>query len=77
MNNEELTYGEKAVGLEFNPSGNSDVFKVKRHTADLIEQLHIKRCESDNPEIKRMCYLAITDLQTAQMWSVKALTWKY
>ncbi|WP_425322332.1 hypothetical protein [Arsenophonus nasoniae] len=24
-----------------------------------------------------MCSLAITDLQTAQMWTVKALTWKY
>lgn len=77
MKSEELTFGEKAVGLEFNPSGDSDVWKVKRHIADLIDELHIKRSESDNQEIKRMLSIAITDLQTAQMWAVKALTWKY
>ena len=29
-----------------------------------------------DPEVKRMASLAITDAQTAQMWAVKALTWK-
>lgn len=28
------------------------------------------------PEIKRLASIAITELQGAQMWMVKALTWK-
>ncbi|WGL96700.1 hypothetical protein QE207_09295 [Arsenophonus nasoniae] len=59
MNNKELTYGEKAVGLEFNPSGDSDVFKVKRHIADLIEQLNNFRTYEDNPEIKKCVLLLL------------------
>jgi len=35
------------------------------------------RERSDNPEIKRMCSVAITEAQSSQMWTVKALTWKY
>jgi hypothetical protein len=46
----ELSYGEKAVGLGFNPGAN--------------------------PEVKRMASVAITELQTAQMWAVKAITWQ-
>jgi hypothetical protein len=35
------------------------------------------RTETDNPEVKRMLSLAITDAQTAQMWTVKAMTWQH
>lgn len=34
------------------------------------------RAISDSQEQKRLCSVAITELQTAQMWSVKSLTWK-
>jgi hypothetical protein len=29
-----------------------------------------------DPEIKRMYSIAITEAQTAQMWAVKAATWR-
>jgi hypothetical protein len=34
------------------------------------------REKTSSQEVKRMCSIAITELQTAQMWSVKSITWK-
>jgi hypothetical protein len=31
---------------------------------------------ADDPEVKRMYSLAITDMQVAQMWAEKAATWQ-
>ena len=75
-----LTYGEKAVGLTFNPSQNGDVDFLKKTYAQIIDHLddfrqgYIKR--GDNPEMVRLCSIAITEAQTAQMWAVKAVTWR-
>lgn len=70
------TYGQRAVGISFNPSGDDEVAKCKQMLADAIDQMHQLRCASDDPEVGRMASLAITEMQTAQMWAVKALTWK-
>lgn len=75
MNNT-LTFGKKAVGLLFNPSNDSIVDNFKVKFADLIDEAHAVRETSDDPEVKRMASIAITELQTAQMWIVKAVTWK-
>ena len=72
-----LSYGEKAVGLTFNPSGNIDVNTCKIDFAVIIDNLNVLRSESENAEVKRMYSIAITELQTAQMWAVKAMTWSY
>lgn len=72
----ELSYGERAVGLTFNPSGDDAVAEAKRTCAKIIDQMHTLRGESTDPEVKRMASVAITEIQTAQMWAVKALTWK-
>jgi hypothetical protein len=72
----ELTYGERAVGLKFNPSGNDVVGTIKRQFADVIDELNEQRAESDDPEVKRMLSVAITEAQAAQMWAVKAVTWE-
>lgn len=72
----QLTYGQKAVGLSFNPSANTEVDKCKAIFANAIDQLNDLRNETTAPEVKRMCSVAITDAQSAQMWAVKALTWK-
>lgn len=73
----ELTYGEKAVGLTFNPSQDVGVFSVKRAYADIIDQMNnLRNNISSGPEVKRLCSVAITEAQTAQMWAVKAITWK-
>ena len=35
----------------------------------------LRNVTTDN-EVKRMASVAITELQTAQMWAVKAITWQ-
>jgi len=73
----EPTYGEKAVGLSFNPSGNEQVDAVKKAYASVIDLLHTIRMNQDGPnETARLASIAITEAQAAQMWAVKALTWK-
>lgn len=73
----ELTFGQKAVGIRFNPSGDENVDIIKQHYADIIDRLHNLRMDvSATPEIKRLCSAAITEAQGAQMWAVKALTWR-
>jgi hypothetical protein len=71
-----LTFGEKAVGLTFNPSGDETVAALKRTAAAFIDTCHEERTISNDPEIKRMYSIAITEAQTAQMWAVKAATWR-
>lgn len=70
------TFGQKAVGLQFNPSNQDDVALAKAEAAALIDRAHQLRLNTENPEVKRMASLAITHAQEAQMWLVKAQTWK-
>ena len=72
----ELTFGEKAVGLTFNPGGNVEVNLIKEHFANIIDLLHDKRATAGH-DTNRMLSIAITEAQTAQMWAVKAVTWQY
>lgn len=76
QNGREPTFGEKAVGLTFNPSGDDAVSKCKKIFADAIDQLHTLRLNTSEAEVGRMCSIAITEAQTAQMWAVKAITWR-
>ncbi len=71
-----LTFGEKAVGFTFNPSGDPQVHEIKRECAAIIDRLNTLRENAENGEVKRMLSVAITEVQTAQMWGVKAVTWK-
>lgn len=76
-----MTYGEKAVGLTFNPSAGSEigdhVQSIKAAAAAFIDICDNLRTATDNPEMKRMYSVAITEAQTAQMWGVKGITWQY
>lgn len=76
MEDTKMTYGQKAVGLTFNPSASDEVGKAKQGCADLIDQMNYLRNISTSQEQKRLCSIAITELQAAQMWAVKAITWK-
>ena len=71
----EQTFGQKAVGLSFNPSNDSSVDNLKRLYAEIIDSLNDFR-NSGSPEQKRLASIAITEAQGAQMWAVKAVTWK-
>ena len=68
------TYGQKAVGLTFNPSGDPQVQRIKELYATIIDLCNEARGEDRN-ERARLFSVAITEAQTAQMWAVKALTW--
>lgn len=71
----EPTYGEKAVGLKFNPSGDSAVDTIKKYYAQIIDDLNSLRSGTEIPEAKHLYSIAITEAQAAQMWAVKAITW--
>jgi len=73
---QEQTFGEKAVGLSFNPSGDDAVTNCKKGYAAVIDEMNHLRTNTENPEVKRMASVAITEAQAAQMWAVKALTWR-
>lgn len=71
-----LTYGEKAVGLTFNPSNDDAVGQCKQEYAKIIDRLNDLRNATSSGEAKRLYSIAITEAQSAQMWAVKAITWK-
>jgi hypothetical protein len=70
------SYGERAVGLNFNPSGDETVGRLKKAYAEIIDELSDLREDSSDGEAKRLYSIAITEAQTAQMWSIKAVTWR-
>ena len=72
----ELTYGEKAVGLTFNPSGDPKVQEVKELYAKIIDLINDLRTP-DRGEKQRLLSVAITEAQTAQMWAVKGITYQF
>ena len=72
----ELSFGERAVGLTFNPGNNPEVDKCKREFAVVIDRMNHLRNTSEDFEVRRMASVAITEAQTAQMWAVKAITWQ-
>jgi hypothetical protein len=73
----QMTFGEKAVGLTFNPSNDPTVQAIKLKCADLIDEIHELRTNQPDAEIARMASIAITDIQSGQMWAVKAATWRF
>lgn len=70
-----LTFGEQAVGLSFNPGGDENVNKIKKLYAQVIDLLNKFRTSEQNGQ-NRLIHIAITEAQGAQMWGVKAITWK-
>lgn len=73
----EPTFGEKAVGLSFNPGGSDAVHACKAGFAAEIDRMNnYRNAPTTSPEAKRLASIAITELQGAQMWAVKALTWR-
>lgn len=71
-----MSLGKKLVGVNFNPSALTDVDKIKNLCADLIDLIakHSGSVSSVNNNL--ICEEAILKVMDAQMWSVKAITWK-
>lgn len=75
----QLTFGEKLVGLNFNPSNDTDVDKVKRlfaQIADLVNDYRNRPQETTQLEATLFPH-TIGEILNAQMNVVKLLTLKY
>lgn len=72
------TRGEKLVGLDFNPSDNKDVTKIKQHIAaiiDLIYDLDGGKLDDVTHRLPlKLREYATHDLIQAQMMAVKFIT---
>lgn len=75
----ELTYGEKAVGITFNPGGMPEVNDIKTKCAAVIDELNnqreVAKAANEGEKIAQFT-IAIRAIQDGQMWGVKAATWK-
>lgn len=75
-----LTPGEKAVGLTFNPSGSEEVIRLKEIFAeafDIVEKSVPADDGTNETAMKRkMRDSALSEIITAQMWAVKIITLK-
>ena len=74
--NRPYTFGERACGVPFNPGGDPTVAKIKAQFAVIVDTIHGLRESSIDGEVQRMLAIAMTEAQTAQMWAVKAITWR-
>lgn len=70
-----MTKGEYRVGVDFNPSKNPEVDKLKAAAAELIDLIS-EIDDQGESEIKRLKALAATEVESAAMWCVKAATKK-
>lgn len=78
-----MTRGEYIVGIDFNPSNDDLVGKIKRAAADFIDLLETIPCESDDvvQEAEKVTLkdIALRTVEDAAMYGVKAVTkgeWK-
>lgn len=71
-----MTYGQKCVGVSFNPSGDENVAKIKQCAAEMIDTL-VNSITGENSELKAEIHRrAVQDVIAAQMMCVKAVTFK-
>lgn len=84
-----MTKGEYRVGIDFNPSNDDTVGKIKRAAADLIDILDDIPMPTVDPEadadvlietiehlceVDRLRVIAQRHIEEAAMWAVKAVT---
>ncbi len=73
-----MTKGEYRVGINFNPSSDDMVGKIKRAAADLIDLIETipgsEMRDLRGNEAGRLKSLAQTHVEDAAMWAVKAAT---
>lgn len=74
-----MTLGEYRVGITFNPGGNKMVDEIKRAAASLIDLIEGIPVPDDAAkltlsEVGRLKALAMTQVEQAAMWAVKAAT---
>ena len=70
-----VTKGEYRVGIDFNPSGDGNVNRIKEQAAALIDTIADLDDKGD-PEFARCKALGMTAVEEGAMWGVKAATKK-
>lgn len=70
---EDNTLGEKRVRTKFNPSDDSKVQHIKERCAELINYIDQNVLVKDS-EQGRLKAIALTTVEEAAMWAVKAAT---
>lgn len=79
----QLTYGEKYVGITFNPSNNQEVDRIKTISADFINEIELQKVAratmngSVDEDVLELYKQAKIKMLEAQMLAVKAATWKF
>lgn len=77
-----MTKGEYRVGINFNPSADDTVGRIKSMASaliDLIDGVPVPAVDSQESamhsnEVARLKALAQTEIESAAMWAVKAAT---
>ena len=72
----EMTFGERLVGLNFNPSGDDKVGQVKKLFAEIADILNNTQLTMENPLVGQLFGHAVGEILNAQMNVVKLLTLK-
>lgn len=72
-----LTFGEKLVGITFNPSNDGDVAEIKTKMAEVANLLYRVGANERTQLSTRIYDAAIISLLEAQMMAVKFVTLKY
>ena len=74
----QLTFGEKLVGVTFNPSLDDKVAKANKLFAAAADLLHEDMLKREESQLSSVLYdHAICEILNAQMNVVKVLTLKY
>lgn len=74
----EMTFGEKLVGITFNPSADDKVAKAKQLCAELADLLNDENSSKESSQFsQRLFSHAVGEILNAQMNVVKVLTLKY
>lgn len=74
--NRELSFGEKACDVSFNPSRDPVVDEIKKKAAELIDLIAALRSAAGPGEKGRYYSKAISHIEDGQMNAVKAATWQ-
>ena len=72
-----LSFGEILVGIEFNPSNDDKVAKVKQLMAEVANIMKDAYNESEKSPVKSLLFdHAVGEILNAQMNAVKVITFK-
>ena len=68
-----MTLGEQRCHIDFNPSADDKIGTFKRMMADAIDYCNNELMATEDGEAKRCFSIAMTDLESAQMFGVKGI----